>query len=84
MWGAPFDYFYDKKGVLTPAQSARVVSDLEDILKRVTVPDPDKKEFDPFAAQAAAERLAQHYRSQGAKPEVERVVKSYGGAFEFI
>jgi lysyl-tRNA synthetase class 1 len=84
VWIAPFDYFYDEKGVLTPAQSARVVSDLEDILKRVTVPDPDKKEFDPFAAQAAAERLAQYYRSQGAKPEVERVVKSYGGAFEFL
>ncbi len=83
-WIAPFDYLYDKKGLLTPEQSAKIIADLEDILARTSVPDPEKNEFDPFGAQAAAERLAQHYRRQSAKAEVERVVKSYGGAFEFV
>lgn len=84
IWVAPFDYLHDKKGLLTPEQSAKIIADLEDILARTSVPNPEKNEFDPFSAQAAAERLAQYYRRQGAKAEVERVVKSYGGAFEFL
>jgi lysyl-tRNA synthetase class 1 len=84
IWVAPFDYLYDKKGLLTPEQSAKIIADLEDILARTSVPNPEKNEFDPFGAQAAAERLAQYYRRQGAKAEVERVIKSYGGAFEFL
>jgi hypothetical protein len=84
IWVAPFDYLYGKKGLLTPEQSAKVIADLEDILARTSVPNPEKNEFDQFGAQAAAERLAQYYRRRGEKAEVERVVKSYGGAFEFL
>lgn len=84
IWVAPFDYLYDKSGLITPEQSAKIIADLEDILARTSVRNPEKNEFDPFGAQAAAERLAQYYRRQGAKAEVERVVKSYGGAFEFL
>jgi hypothetical protein len=84
IWVAPFDYLFDKKGVLTPEQSVKIIADLEDILARTSVPNPEKNEFDPYGAQEAAERLAQYYHRLGAKAEVERVVKSYGGAFEFL
>ena len=40
------------------------------------------EEFDPHGAQAAAERLAQHYRRQNDKANIERVIKKYGSAFE--
>jgi hypothetical protein len=84
VWIAPFDYFYDKRDLLTAGQKAKIVSDLENILARVSVSNPETNEFDPWGAQAAAERLAQHYKGQGAKSEAERVIKSYGASFEFL
>jgi hypothetical protein len=40
--------------------------------------------LDPWAAEAAAQRLAQHYRRQNDKPNIERVIKAYGKAFEHM
>jgi len=42
------------------------------------------EEFDPFGAQAAAERLARHYNSGNDRTSVQRVIKTYGQSFEKI
>lgn len=38
--------------------------------------------FDPWGAEAAARRLAAHYERQGKKADVQRVIRTYGSAFE--
>jgi hypothetical protein len=83
VWIFPFDCLYGRRGLLTPEQEARIVTDLEKMLARTSGRDKPE-EFDPFGAQAAAERLAQHYKKQNDKPDVERVIKTYGHAFEEI
>ena len=81
VWVFPFDVLYDKKDLLAPEQESRIIADLEAMLARTS--DKGKpEEFDPWGAQAAAERLAQHYKRQNDKPNVERVIKAYGHAFE--
>jgi lysyl-tRNA synthetase class 1 len=80
-WIFPFDTLYDKKDLLTPEQHDRIIADLENMLHRTSAEGkPD--EFDPFGAQAAAERLARHYNSKKDKADVQRVIKTYGEAFE--
>jgi Domain of unknown function (DUF4209) len=80
VWIFPFDALYGKKGLLTPEQEAKIVADLETMLARTSSSKPD--EFDPHGAQAAAERLAQHYKRQNDRPNVQRVIKIYGETFE--
>lgn len=80
VWIFPFDSLYAKKGLLTPEQEAKIIADLETMLARTSSDKPD--EFDPHGAQAAAERLAQHYRRQNDRPNVQRVIKTYGETFE--
>ena len=47
VWIFPFDALYDKKGLLTPEQEGRIISDLEKILER-TPGQGKPEEFDPF------------------------------------
>lgn len=81
-WPFLFDNLLDnKKIILTESQQKRIVHSLEEILRKSadrTVP----KEFNPWGAQAAAERLAGIYRKSGAKEQIPRVIRSYGMAFE--
>lgn len=83
VWVFPFDCLYDKEGLLTPEQEARLITDLETMLAR-TSGGERAEEFDPFGAEAAAERLARHYNRQNDKSNVKRVIRSYGQAFEKI
>ena len=83
VWIFPFDTLYDKKGLLTPEQEGRIISDLEKMLER-TSGKGKPEEFDPFGAQAAAERLARHYNSGNDRTGVQRVIKTYGQSFEKI
>lgn len=83
VWIFPFDTLYDKKGLLTPEQERRIISDLEKMLER-TSSKGKPEEFDPFGAQAAAERLARHYNSANERTNVQRVIKTYGQSFETI
>lgn len=81
VWTFPFDTLYGKKGLLTPGQESKVIADLETMLARTSdanVPDG----FDPHGAEAAADRLAQHYRRQNDRGNVHRVIRTYGKAFE--
>jgi hypothetical protein len=82
VWIFPFDTLYGRKDLLTPEQETRIITDLESMLARTSSGKP--QEFDPHGAQAAAERLAQHYKRHGDKANVGRVVKMYGSSFERI
>jgi hypothetical protein len=81
-WPFLFDNLLDNKKIeLTGAQRERIIRSLEEILRR-SVDRSAPKEFNPWGAQGAAERLAGIYRKSGAKEEVQRVIRAYGMAFE--
>jgi len=86
-WLFLFDNLYGKKFV-SPEQESHVIANLEAMLAKMTdttVSDAGvHMTLDPWGAEAAAQRLAQHYRRQSDKPNVERVIKAYGRAFEYM
>lgn len=82
VWIFPFDLLYGTKDVLTPEHETRIISDLEKMLARTSVGNPE--EFNPHGAQAAAERLSQHYRRKNERDNVVRVIRASGQAFERI
>ncbi|MEO6807298.1 MAG: DUF4209 domain-containing protein [Edaphobacter sp.] len=80
VWIFLFDSLYGEKKLISASQEAQIISDLESMLERLTaIGEPN--EFDPYGAQAAAERLVQHYKKQNDTANAERVMKAYGGAF---
>lgn len=82
-WVFLFDDLHGRKDLITSEREGEIVARLEDMLSKVC--DRNNKEtFDPWGAEAAAERLATHYRRQGDERGVTRVVKAYGEAFEHI
>ncbi|HEV2960837.1 MAG TPA: DUF4209 domain-containing protein [Candidatus Angelobacter sp.] len=81
VWIFPFDTLYSRRDLLSQDEADRIIADLERMLD-ITSGGGKPEEFDPFGAQAAADRLAQHYRRLNDKANVERVIKQYGGAFE--
>ena len=81
-WGSLFDALYEvRKSALTAEELTRLVAAMERILSENL---QEGARFNAFAAQASAERLAQHYRRAGLLNEVERVVRSWCGAFEAL
>ena len=84
-WLFLFDYLYGQKFV-SAEQESRIIANLETMLAKTTdttVSDTGvHPSFDPWGADAAAQRLAKHYRRQNDKANVDRVVKAYGAAFE--
>lgn len=81
VWTFPFEALYGRERLTTPAQECKIVADLEKMLAKASGGD-GRKELDPWAAQAAAERLARHYKRVGDPENIRRVIKAYGGAFE--
>jgi Domain of unknown function (DUF4209) len=78
IWLAPFDTLYGQKDLLTSEQENNIINDLEAMLGRTSSAE-NGKDFNPFGAQSAAERLSRHYK----KPEeTKRLVQVYGTAFE--
>ncbi|MFZ3264602.1 MAG: DUF4209 domain-containing protein [Terriglobales bacterium] len=86
-WIFLFDNLYGQKFVSTE-QESRIVANLEAMLSKTS--DTTSSEtgvyatLDPWGAEAAAQRLAQHYHRCNDKPDAERVIKAYGNAFEFM
>ncbi|HET9377525.1 MAG TPA: DUF4209 domain-containing protein [Chthoniobacterales bacterium] len=80
-WVFLFDTLYDRKGLLSAEQEQLLIKNLETKLAEVSDVNTAKY-FDPYGAEAAAQRLARHYRRQQNQAEVERVTKTYGKAFE--
>ncbi len=84
LWCFTFDFLWGKKNVpLTDAQKTKIIKDLEGRLDRVSDTSGNNS-LEPWAAEAAAVRLAKHYRSEGRSEEVKRVLLKYGAAFEKI
>jgi len=80
-WPFLFDSLLNNNITLTEEQRKRVMNSLEEMLRR-SADQTNPKEFNPWGAQAAAERLAQEYRRAGAQNEAHRVLRAYGIAFE--
>jgi cation transport regulator ChaC len=69
-----------RKALLTSEDIEHLIAGLEHVLKSCsTLGDPG---FDPWGAEAAARRLAAHYEREGKKENAQRVIRSYGHAFE--
>ena len=75
---APFDTLYDQKGLLTGEQEKKIINDLESMLQ-ISSNVEGGKNFSPFDAQSAAERLERHYDNH---EQTQRLVRAYGEAFE--
>jgi hypothetical protein len=80
VWIFLFDNLYGEHDLISESQEAKIVADLERMLSKLAV-IRDGGDFDPYGAQAAAERLAHHYKQRGDRANVERVIKTYGEAF---
>jgi hypothetical protein len=84
LWGRAFDLLYDnKKAKLTDKQREGLIQGLEDRLARVSDADGDGA-LDPWAAEAAALRLANQYKKLGQQEDVRRVLLLVGQAFGHI
>ena len=82
-WAFVFDDLVENKRVqLDDAEVEEIIADLESCLASCST--MGNEQFDPWAAQAAAERLAGFYERKGQKEDVHRVVRAYGSAFEQI
>lgn len=86
-WLFLFDDLYGQKFV-SSEQESRIIANLEAMLSKTsdtTVSETGVYQgLDPWGAEAAAQRLAQHYRRLNDKANRERVIREYGGAFEFM
>ncbi|MBE3065783.1 MAG: DUF4209 domain-containing protein [Spirochaetes bacterium] len=82
LWCFVYDLLWNQKKVpLTEAQKTKIIGDFEGRLERVSDTSGDRP-LDPWAAEAAAIRLAKHYRTEGRSEEVKRVLLKYGAAYE--
>jgi hypothetical protein len=85
-WIFLFDLLYGEK-CINSGQEARIVAKLEAMFAKITDTKPSTAgvfSYDPFAAEAAADRLLRHYHKLSDKPNVERVTKAFGGTFEHM
>ncbi|MBI1814045.1 MAG: DUF4209 domain-containing protein [Deltaproteobacteria bacterium] len=81
LWGFSFDLLIgEAKGYLGLSQEKKIITDLEARLGRVSRSD-QASACDPFAAEAAARRLARYYRAQRQDSDVHRVLNLYASAF---
>ena len=84
LWGFGYDILVRNKK-LNPSNKEieGVIDRLETKLARVCTPN-EKGKTDPWAAEAAAERLAEYYTRENKPDEVKRVILSVGNAYEPI
>lgn len=86
-WLFLFDNLYGEK-IVTEEQESQIISNLERMLAKTSDTSPSEQRvylgLDPWGAEAAAQRLAQHYQRKKDKRNVDRVIQSYGKAFEFM
>lgn len=79
LWGFTYDLLLENKKVsLTADQKNKIISDLEDRLKRTS----NIESLNPWAAEHASIRLANYYRSIKQSNNIKRVLLKLGKAFE--
>ena len=81
LWGYGFDLLVKNKKVsLDNGVRDKIIADLEGRLERLS--DPSfASTLNPWAAEAAAQRLARHFRRSGSPEDVRRVLLKVGRAF---
>ncbi len=85
LWGYSFDLLLgNKKIILTAAEEKKIIDELEEKLNRLTNADTEQQKIDPWASEAAAERLAIYYRKQNKHEDVNRVILEVGKAYNKI
>jgi hypothetical protein len=86
-WFFLFDNLYGEKFV-TPEQESRIIANLEIMLSKASDTTATASgvhpTLDPWGAEAAAQRLARYYHRRNDRANVERVIKAYGGAFQYM
>jgi Domain of unknown function (DUF4209) len=81
VWTTLFDTLTEgKRAEVTPEETAHLIRGLERMLSSGAT--RGDKGFDPWGAEAAARRLASYYERQGKKEDAQRVIRTYGKAFE--
>jgi len=85
LWGYSFDLLVGNKKVnLSKEEETEIIKELESKLIRLTNPVSDEQRIDPWAAEAAAERLASYYKKNKMSDDVKRVILEVGKAYEKI
>lgn len=82
LWGFCFDTFVEppnKRIPLSDAARDRIIDTMEQRLARLAAGEPPGP-YHPVGAEAAALRLAHHYRRRGRPEDVARVLRTYGDA----
>jgi hypothetical protein len=83
VWATIYDTLTaSKKAGLMDDETATLISGLESMLTACATRGGGQ--FDPFGAEAAARRLASHYERHHRKADAQRVIRTYGTAFEQI
>jgi Domain of unknown function (DUF4209) len=81
VWTTLFDTLMESRRlVLTATEHEHLLQSLERRLTACATMGTDQ--FDPWGAEAAARRLASQYERDGKKDEAQRVIRTYGAAFE--
>ncbi len=81
LWGFSYDLLFENDKVkLTADQVQKMIRDLEGHLLRASQP-AKPEEIDPWAVEAAALRLAKHYRKIRHGEDTKRVMVAVGNAF---
>lgn len=85
IWILPFDLLYsNKRAKLKEGQRGKIIADLEGRLDRLSDPDLAGSAIDPWGSEAAAQRLAVHYRKENSTDDVRRVLLKVERAFEHL
>jgi hypothetical protein len=85
LWGYCYDLLIGNKKVkLSKEEEEGIINELENKLNRLTTSVDEGSKIDPWAAEAAADRLAQYYSKKGKFDDVRRVILKVGKAFEHI
>lgn len=85
LWGYAFDHLVGNKRInLSEQEENQIINELEEKLSRLTKTDTEGQKIDPWAAEAAAERLAVYYRKGPKNEDVNRVILEVGKAFDKI
>lgn len=69
---------------MTKDEENKIINDLEERLARLTSVETEKQKIDPWAAEAAAERLAAYYRKNQRNDDVKRVILEVGKSYDKI
>jgi hypothetical protein len=85
LWGYCYDLLVGNKKVkLSKEEEAAIIIELENKLSRLTTYVNQDSKIDPWAAEAAADRLAQYYLKKNKLDDVRRIILKIGNAFEYI